>query len=180
MKAIALFVFLLGLPPAAAAADERKTDPAVLQQRGIEHFFAGRMKEAVADWDRVIAMMPAQGPRHWQRGLALYYLGEYDKGIAQFESHQTVNRNDVENAAWHFLCVARAPGGSVAKAREKLIPIKGDPRVPMREIHALFAGTGTPEAVLAAARAGDPPAAVLRNNLCYAHLYLGLYHEALG
>ena len=164
----------------AVPADESRLSPADLQQRGIEHFFAGRMEEAVADWDRVIAAMPAQGPRHWQRGLALYYLGEFEKGVAQFESHQAVNSNDVENAVWHFLCVAKAPGGSVQKARKKFIPIEGDKRVPMKEVHELFAGTGTPEAVLEAAVAGDPAPPIVRNRLCFAHLYLGLYYEALG
>jgi len=154
-------------------------DPGALQRRGIEHFFAGRIKEALADWDRVIALAPEQGPYHWQRGIALYYAGKYELGVAQFESHQAVNRNDVENAAWHFLCVVRSKDGSVELARKQLIPIKGDTRVPMKEVHQLFAGTGTPEAVLATARAGAEGAA-LRNQLCYAHLYLGLYFEALG
>ena len=48
----------------------------------------------------------------------------------------------------------------------------------MREILDLFAGRATPEAVLAAAEAGPEPAR--RNQLCYAHLYLGLYSEAIG
>jgi len=51
--------------------------------------------------------------------------------------------------------------------------------VPMKEIHALFAGRGKEESVLKAAEAGTDPAD-LRNQRCYAHLYLGLYHEALG
>ena len=50
----------------------------------------------------------------------------------------------------------------------------------MKEIHALYAGNGTAEDVVAAARAGDPPEDALRNRLCYAHLYLGLYFEATG
>ena len=50
----------------------------------------------------------------------------------------------------------------------------------MKEIHALFAGKGSVEVVIAAAKAGSNGPAVLRNHLCYAHLYLGLYFEALG
>jgi lipoprotein NlpI len=160
------------------ADEEGKEAPGSLQQRGIEHFFAGRMKEAVADWDRVIALVPSQGPRHWQRGIALYYLENYDEGVAQFESHRAVNPHDVENAVWHYLCAARAPGGSVQKARSGFMPIEGDARVPMKEIHALFSGKGSAEAVLAAASVGEGE--VRRNNLCYAHLYLALYHESLG
>lgn len=157
----------------------QELSPAALQQRGHEHFFAGKFQEAIADYDAYLAAFPARAPHHWQRGLAYYYVGDYDKGVAQFESHQLVNRHDVENAVWHFLCVVRAKDGSVEKARKQFIPIVGDTRVPLKEVHALFAGTGPPEAVLTAAKAnaeGD----TLRNQLCYAHLYLGLYYEALG
>jgi lipoprotein NlpI len=48
----------------------------------------------------------------------------------------------------------------------------------MKEILALYAGKCDPDAVLAAAQRGEGEA--LRNQLCYAHLYLGLYFEALG
>ena len=50
----------------------------------------------------------------------------------------------------------------------------------MREIHALYAGTGTVEAVLKAADADGVPTPDERDHLCYAHLYLGLYHEVTG
>ena len=162
-----------------ADAPDISKDPMALYQRGEDHFFAGRLKQAVADWDREIALRPARGPHHWQRGLALYYLEEYEKGVAQFVSHQDVNRNDVENAAWHFICNVRAAGGSVEKARKELIPIKGDSRVPMKEIHQLFAGKAKPEDVIERAnKNAEGPR--LRNQLCYAHLYLALYFEALG
>ena len=166
----------------SATAQKRAptTDLGALQSRGADHFFAGRMKQAIADWDRVIKLDPKSGPRHWQRGLALYYAGEYEKGVTQFESHQTVNKHDVENAAWHFICVVRAPDGTVEKARKNFIPIEGDARVPMKQIHALFAGNGTQEEVLAAVKEGNPPTRELRNRSCYAHLYLALYYESLG
>jgi|GEM_PF-136698 len=173
-----VLVFALVLP-ATAQLEPVEESPDAIYQRGEEKFFNGDIKGAVVDWDREIAMVPRREPHHWQRGLALYYLNEFQKGIAQFEIHQTVNGNDVENAAWHFLCVARAKGGSVEKAREKFIPIEGDARVPMREVHQLFAGKGTAQDVLVAA-SKNADGINLRNQLCYAHLYLGLYYEALG
>ena len=157
----------------------QKLTPADLQQRGHEHFFAGRFEKAIADYDAYLEAHPNRAPHHWQRGLALYYAGQYDKGVAQFETHQTVNAHDVENAVWHFLCVVRTKDGSVEKARKNFIPITGDTRVPMKQIHALFAGKGSEEDVLKAAQA-NAEGLYLRNQLCYAHLYLGLYHEALG
>jgi lipoprotein NlpI len=146
---------------------------------GARAFFSGKIDDALQHWDRQIEVDPEAGPHHWQRGLALYYAGKFKEGRAQFESHQTVNPQDVENAAWHFLCVAKLE--NVEAARKAFIPITYDPRVPMKEIHALFAGKGTEADVLAAAEkeaAADPSEA--RNARCYAHLYLGLYAEALG
>src|SRR5215813_14765165 len=97
--------------------------------RGAEHFKMAHIRQSLADFDRALEIEPAQAPYHWQRGIALYYSGRFDDGRKQFELHQTVNGNDVENAVWHFLCVARQSG--IAKARESLIPIVGDSRVPM-------------------------------------------------
>ncbi len=183
MKAsLASLILSLPLIPLAAGQDatNKEANPQFLLKRGIEHFFAGRIKESLEDWDQELKLAPQRRPYHWQRGLSLYYAGRYEDGVAQFESHQTVNARDVENAVWHFLCAVRAKGGSVEKAREKIYPFAGDTRVPMKEVHALFKGTGKPEAVLAAANADQSDPLRLRNHLCYAHLYLGLYYEALG
>ena len=65
-------------------------------------------------------------------------------------------------------------------ARKSLIDIKGDGRVPMAQVQKLFAGKLEPKDVLDAANAGDPSPDELRNRLCYAYLYLGLYYEAKG
>jgi uncharacterized Ntn-hydrolase superfamily protein/tetratricopeptide (TPR) repeat protein len=146
------------------------------QRRGEDHFRLAHFKESVADFDKVIALDPAREPYHWQRGISLYYAGEFKRGAEQFDKHRAVNPDDVENAAWHYLCVARASG--VEKAKASLIPIRGDTRVPMMKVHALYAGTATPRDVMEAASVGDADEARLR--LFYAHLYVGLFHEAAG
>lgn len=140
-------------------------------RRGADHFRAGRIAESIADFDRAIALDPAQEPHHWQRGISYYYAGRFDDGRKQFELHQKVNPNDVENAVWRYICMARA--GRLKEARTTLLPIESDARVPMMQIFALFRGTGSIKDVLAAAGAS-------RDGLFYAHLYLGLYHEAHG
>jgi lipoprotein NlpI len=146
----------------------------VLHVRGAEHFRQARIAESIADFDRQVELQPDRAAEHWQRGIAYYYAGDYERGAKQFELHRTVNPEDVENAAWHFLCVVRGPQGSVEAAREKLIKVTRDPRVPMAQIHRLFAGELTPEDVL---RAGEEAGDAAR---FYADLYVGLYHEALG
>jgi lipoprotein NlpI len=150
---------------------QRRDDAQSLFERAVSDFLAGRVSESVTGFDRLYALAPAAAPRLWQRGIALYYVGRYRDCRAQFELHRTVNPNDVENAVWHFLCVARAE--SPERARAALLPVGADPRVPMREIYGMFAGRISPESVLVAA--GDDPSARF-----YAALYVGLYHEAHG
>lgn len=149
--------------------------PRELMQQGQQLFFEAKIAESIAAFDKLIELQPDAKPHLWQRGLALYYADKFKEGREQFETHQTVNTADVENAAWHFLCVARLEG--VEGARKNFIPIEGDSRVPMKEVHQLFAGKGSVEAVMKAAETGDE--SERRNQLCYAHLYLGLYFEAM-
>ncbi|MEM1452349.1 MAG: tetratricopeptide repeat protein [Planctomycetota bacterium] len=152
------------------------TDYRVLDARGDEHLKAGRFAEAVADFDAAIELEPRLEPYHWRRGIAQYYAGLFEEGAQQFEVHRTVNGNDVENTAWHFLCVARLRG--VDAAREAMLPVQPDSRVPMMVVVEMFAGRKTPDDVLAAA--GESRGAQSESALFYGHLYVGLYHEALG
>lgn len=156
---------------AGVAAQVLGEDPRAVLDRAVADFLAGRVAESVEGFDRLAALAPSAAPQLWQRGIALYYVGRYDDCRAQFERHRTVNPNDVENAAWHFLCVARLE--SPERARAALLPVGPDPRRPMREVYEMFRGVMTPDAVLAAA--GEEPRAQF-----YAELYVGLYHEAFG
>jgi lipoprotein NlpI len=129
------------------------------------------VEASLAGFDRLIALDPSAEPYLWQRGIALYYAGRYDECRTQFERHRAVNPADVENAAWHFLCVAR--GESSRAAAAKLLPVGPDQRRPMREIYGLFEGRVTEAQVMAAA--GNDPSAQF-----FANLYVGLYLEAMG
>lgn len=164
------------LPWLALCAKAQEHTPNEWFRRGVETFYAAKPKESVAAFDELIKLQPEAKPQLWQRGLSLYYTGQFKEGREQFEVHQTVNPNDVENAAWHFICVAKAEG--LEEAKKNLIPIRGDSRVPMAEVHDLFSGKGSVENVMKAAQAGAESDRA--NQLCYAHLYLGLYFEALG
>jgi lipoprotein NlpI len=167
---------LYGLLAAACAlatlsAQRTGDNPHDILERAIDDFLAGRLNESVAGFDRVAALAPQAAPQLWQRGIALYYVGRYQDCRAQFESHRTVNPNDVENPAWHFMCVAKAE--SPAKARAVLMPVGRDQRSPMREIYQMFRGSMTPAAILSAG--GNEPSARF-----FAELYVGLYYDALG
>jgi len=147
------------------------------QSRGNEQLKLGHFKEAIDDFDRYIAVVPRQEPYHWQRGIAYYEVKRFEDGRKQFESHQTVNPNDVENAAWHFACVARKDGPEVA--RKKLLPIKDDSRVPLMTVYALYSGRATIDDVFKSAEAGSPSQEEIRPRLFYANFYVGLYLESI-
>ena len=72
------------------------------------------------------------------------------------------------------------PTEGVEKARENMLPISNDKRVPMMDIYEMYRGKKTPDDVLAAAKAGEPPPEKLKTQLFYANLYVGLYYESLG
>jgi lipoprotein NlpI len=146
--------------------------------RGRENFRLGRVKESLADFDAYVKLEPQLESRQWERGIACFYAGEFERGAKQFELYQTYHDQDVENSTWRYLCLVPTVG--VAKAQGTMLPIERDSRVPMMQIYDLYRGKMAPEDVLAAAKAGNPSEAALNNRLFYAHLYLGLWYEAGG
>jgi lipoprotein NlpI len=168
---LGLLVAALAIETPAISAQAPAQRPQAIFDRAVADFLDGRLAESVAGFDTLARLDPDRAPQLWQRGIALYYAGRFKDCRLQFESHRTVNPNDVENAAWHFLCVAR--GESPQSARAALLPVGPDARAPMRQIYDMFRGSLTPDAVLAAA--GARP-----ESQFYAHLYVGLYAEALG
>lgn len=162
---------------------QREPDVAGFQfLRGELAFATGQMNDSVAAFDEVIRLQPQSEPQLWQRGLALYYAERFADGVAQFETHQTVNSQDVENAVWHLLCAARI--SDLEQARRDLIPIQQDRRVPMAQIYEMFAGRQSREDVLNAAQqtSARVPKGSERHRLqlYYAYLYIGLFEEMLG
>ncbi|MCI0685091.1 MAG: tetratricopeptide repeat protein [Gemmataceae bacterium] len=146
--------------------------------RGCAEFKRGKIAESIADFDKYIALVPKAKVSHWQRGISYYYAGRWDDGIAQFEGYQTYDSNDVENAVWRFMCMARKDG--IPKARKEILKIGEDKRVPMRQVYDLYAGKLKVDDVLAAAKAGAPAKDRLNGQLFYAHLYVGIYLELEG
>lgn len=166
-----VIVVFLGVAVPVLAAQGLGVQTRALLERGIDAFLAGRVEESVTLFDRVAKEAPSVAPELWQRGIALYYVGRYADCRRQFESHRTVNPNDVENPAWHFLCVAKLE--SPARAKAALLPVGPDQRSPMREVYQMFQGTLPPEKVLEAGGQGG-------SSQFFAELYVGLYYDALG
>ena len=170
MKSLVLLL-MFGSSLAAQSARE-------LIDRGMQKFVKGEIAASIQDFDQAAKLDPATAPHLWQRGIAYYYVGRFEDGRKQFEVHRTVNPNDVENAAWWYLCMAKL--GKRDEARTKLIPVGPDDRVPMTEVYALYAGRGTEKAVLAAISNGNPEGDERKAREFYGYLYLGLFADAAG
>jgi len=113
---VKLYPFFLAAFVGIASAQTRGENPQAVFERAVSDFERGRVVESAAGFDNLIKLVPDSAPQLWQRGIALYYAGRYKDCRAQFESHRTVNPNDVENAVWHFLCVTRESGVEKARA----------------------------------------------------------------
>jgi lipoprotein NlpI len=170
-EAIADIDRLVNLMPKAAG---------LLEWRGSENFKLRQFEQAIADFDKECQIEPAREPWHWKRGLAYYYAGRFDKGRDQFERYHNQEDNDVENAVWRVMCMARMKDVGLAKAQEDVLLVRRDPRVPMMEVYRLFAGKARPDDVLAAIERDKPADEQLNARKFYGHLYLGLYHDMTG
>jgi lipoprotein NlpI len=146
--------------------------PQALVELAESEFAAGRIDESIAVFDRLAALVPSVAPTLWQRGIALYIAGRYSECAAQFASFYAEDSHDLENAAWHFLCVARAQ--SIDRARAGRLEAGPDPRILRQQIYEMLGGQRTPEQLLELS--GRSVALVQ----FYGHLYVGLYLDASG
>ncbi len=152
-------------------------DPATLRLAGDVYLRSGKSKEAVDLFDRYLKLEPNALAGLWQRGIALYFARDYKRGVEQFEVHREVNPNDVENAAWHFLCVAKAQ--SFEKAKTVVLPAPNDPRAPMEEVLKMLS-TGNTEKVVEKMESFPANTRLRESADFYGNFYLGLYADAAG
>ena len=148
------------------------------QLRGCSHFKMGNVLAAVFDWQQFIQLKPKKETEHWQICVGHALLGNYEEARKRFEWHWTANTEDMEVAFWHFLCVARTDG--MVKARENLIAVSGEKRVPMAQVHALYKGIGSEAEVWLAIEQGGPTSGERAQREFFAHYYMGLLKQAEG
>ncbi len=162
-----------------SAVEHAEDQASLWQQAGELMYRSGHPTESLPLFDRAIELDPELLPYNWQRGVALATCGQWAKGAEQFDHHRRVNPDDVENSAWHFLCVAHQQG--LPAAVSKLIPSRGDPRPPMMDILRMLRGELPPAEMIEAAEQHDAELASVPGQACfYAHLYAGLYADARG
>jgi lipoprotein NlpI len=133
------------------AADEAVTKSpnsiAALSHRGDLLLFVGRFPEAVADFEKMIALDPAEDAPHWRLGIAYYFTGDFAKSARQFEKYHAYDGHDRENGVWKFLAQAKADG--LEKARRQMLEYTQFDREPFPELYEMFAGHRTADDVLA-------------------------------
>lgn len=172
---LCLFLAFAFLPATAQTAHQAV-------QAGMDLFVRGDIGGSIREFERAAQAEPAVVPELWQRGISYYYAGRFEDGRKQFEIHRTVNPNDVENAAWWYLCMVKLGRREQAReqARKQLLPVGPDPRIPMAEIYELYAGRGSEATVLEAVEKGEDSGQPRRVRLFYAHLYLALLADVHG
>ncbi|WP_010586975.1 tetratricopeptide repeat protein [Schlesneria paludicola] len=151
---------------------------AAYSRRGDAYFFLGRFKEAVADYDTMVELDDSLAASHWRRGIALFYAERYQDAAAQFESYHSFDQVDRENGIWRYLSQHKAHGR--AKAREGLLKYQKDDREPFPAVYKLFAGTISPEQILADIGAAELSKMEREQRLFYAQLYIGLNSAVEG
>jgi lipoprotein NlpI len=172
MRIIFATLVLVTLISRAALGDDTLETAEDHVVNGMRLFRENKIAESIREFDKAASLDPRWAPRLWQRGISDYYAGEFKQGRQQFELHKRVNPHDVENATWHFICVARLEGVEAARKSLMVIDVSRDTRVPMRQIYRFYGGRGSQKEILDAAHS--------ELELMYAHLYLGLYYEASG
>lgn len=167
---------------AIAAADaivkSESAQPSAWRLAGDFYLRAGDYKKAIVQFKRYIERHPEHEADLWQHGIALAFDGQYDEGRKLFELHRSVNPNDVENALWHFYCVAKS--SSFEKARLGLLPAPGDRRAPMEELLKLYRGEVEEAVVREAINQWPKETRNYESAAFYGELYLAMYADSLG
>jgi len=159
------------LKDADAAVARSPYTVVLLSRRGDLHLFLGHFPEAVADFEKMIALDPAEDAPHWRLGIAYYFDGQFAKSARQFEKYHAYDGHDRENGIWKFLAQARADG--LEKARAEMLTYTQFDREPFPTLYEMFAGQRTPDEVLAE---------IERKGLSDDHraLFFGHYYAGLG
>ncbi len=163
---------------AEALVSHYPDDPVAWRFAGDLFLRSGEISKSITQFQRYIAAVPQHEAELWQYGIALAFAGKYDEGRKLFELHRTVNPHDVENALWHFYCVAKA--STAEQARMLVLPAPGDRRVPMEQLLWLYRGVSQEAAVRAEVEKLPPESNQHASASFYADLYLAMHADALG
>jgi hypothetical protein len=124
-------VCLVGLCPARASAET--VDQAY--SAALKHYYGGRYKEAVAGFQRVLAIPVENTDLHYNLGCAYFRLGEHGRAVYHFERALHLDP-DAEDAAFNLQTVRALLAG---KVKDELKGAMVDPFW-MRAVRVMSAG----------------------------------------
>ncbi|MES2570363.1 MAG: hypothetical protein V4710_09970 [Verrucomicrobiota bacterium] len=171
-----LFATEPGAPETVPLAFKAPDSIPLLSSRGDSHLFAERFAEAVADFEKMIALDPGQDAPHWRLGIAYYFAGDFEKSARQFEKYHAYDGRDRENGIWKFLADARRDG--IEKARGRMLVYSAFDREPFPALYEMLAGKKSGAEVLAEMERKELSAN--SSVQFFAHYYIGLHEELLG
>ena len=146
-------------------------------QQGMATFRSGDVKGSVRTFNAAIAKDPKLASVMWQRGLSLYYAGQYEDGSKQFRFDIKANPSDAEEIIWTILCESKLQGYQIAVENMPLLP-KTDRRPVMRSVYNLFRGEAGESSLLDIGNASGKQNS--GGDYFYSRLYMSLYLEAKG
>jgi tetratricopeptide (TPR) repeat protein len=163
----------------------RKLDAAIAEapgavilysQRGDAHLFLGHFAEAVADFEKMIALDPTQDAPHWRLGIAYYFAADFAKASRQFEKYHAHDGGDRENGIWKFLGDVKTLGLEPGR-RAMLVYTRFD-REPFPALYAMFSGEKTSAELFAELQ--EKKLTDNESVMFFANYYAGLNEELLG
>jgi tetratricopeptide (TPR) repeat protein len=159
---------------AALASNPESTR--ALSGRGEAHLFLGHFPQAVADYEKMIAIDPSLDAPHWRLGIAYHFTQQWEKSSKQFAKYHAYDGHDRENGIWKFLADAHAH--DLATARQEMLKYTEFDREPFPAIYDLLAGRMTG----AQFQAHLESKAVAGNShaMFYGQYYRGLFEELNG
>jgi len=144
--------------------------------RGDARLFLGHVADAVADYEKMIAIDPEQDAPHWRLGIAYYLAGQYEKSARQFAKYHAYDGRDRENGVWKFFAQAHAEG--IEKARREMLVYERFDREPFPEVYEMLAGKQTEGEVFTEIE--KKGLSHDRNVMFFANYYVGLNEALLG
>jgi hypothetical protein len=143
-----------------------------LVRLGMQLFRSNEVEASLRLFDEALVLDASKRAYLWQRGIALFYMNDYERGAVQFRHDVAVNPNDTEESIWALLCEAKL--GGFEQAQASMLVVGQDSRPVMRAAYSLFSGRGSLEGLQKAGASGR------LHDAFYSLLYEGLYFEARG
>lgn len=164
---------------AKAVAAQMEREPgsiALYSRRGDCRLFLSDWKGAIADFEKMIALDPAEDAPHWRLGIAYHFAGEFAKSARQFQKYHAHDSRDRENGIWHFLAQVQTVG--IDAARKQMLRYEEFDREPFPTLYEMFGGRKTGDAVFEEIRVKG----LSKNEtvVFFANYYVGLNEELLG